>query len=54
MLAGDDQFTALTVDMAQRGFGGGDAVQPDWALLQLDIHGGSPCSHRQRSILSTG
>ena len=39
MLAGDDQFAALAVDMAQRGFGGGDAVQPDRALRQLDIHG---------------
>ena len=30
--AGDDQFAALAVDMAEHGFGGGNAVQPDRAL----------------------
>ena len=32
MLAGDDQFAALAVDMAQHGFGGGNAVQADRGL----------------------
>jgi hypothetical protein len=31
-LAGDDQFAALAVDMAEHGFGGGDAVQADRGL----------------------
>src|SRR5665213_1576053 len=39
MLAGNDEFAAFAVDMAQRGFGGGNAVQTDLALGELDVHG---------------
>jgi hypothetical protein len=39
MLAGDDQLAALAVDMAQHGLGRGDAVQPDLALGEVDVHG---------------
>ena len=31
-LAGNDQFAALAIDMAEHGFGGGDAVQADRGL----------------------
>ncbi|MHC2159303.1 hypothetical protein ACVL5V_001724 [Bradyrhizobium ottawaense] len=39
MLAGDDQFAALAVDMAQHGLGRGNAVQPDLAFGEVDVHG---------------
>ena len=39
MLAGDDQFAALAIDMAQHGFGRGNAVQPDLAFGEVDVHG---------------
>ena len=41
-LAGDDQFAALAIDMAQHGFGGGNAVQPDRGFGKLHVHGRSP------------
>src|SRR4051812_31619957 len=31
-LAGNDEFAALAVDMAQHGFGGGDAIEADRGL----------------------
>src|SRR6516225_10097784 len=39
MLAGDDQLAALAVDMAQHGFGRRNAVEPDLAFGEVDIHG---------------
>ncbi len=38
MLAGDDQLAALAVDMAQHGLGRGNAVQPDLAFGEVDVH----------------
>jgi hypothetical protein len=38
-LAGDDEFAALAIDMAQHGLGGGNAVQADLALGEMHIHG---------------
>ena len=38
-LAGDDQFAALAIDMAQHGFGGGNAVEADRGLGKLHVHG---------------
>jgi len=40
--AGDDQFAALAIDMAEHCFGGRDAVQPDRRLGKLHVHGRSP------------
>jgi hypothetical protein len=51
-LAGDDQFATLAIDMAEHGFGGGNAVQPDRALGKLQVHGRSPL-RPQRSVIST-
>ncbi len=31
-LAGNDQFAALAIDMAEHGFGGGDAIEADRGL----------------------
>src|SRR4051794_24617801 len=53
MLAGDDQFAALAVDMAQHGFGRGNAVQPDLAFGEVDVHGPNLLFTRRRSGLST-
>jgi hypothetical protein len=39
VLAGNDEFAALAIDMAQHGFGGGNPVQTDLALGELDVHG---------------
>ena len=52
-LAGDDQFAALAIDMAEHGFGGGNAVQADRGLGKLDVHGSVSFSALQRSALST-
>ena len=52
-LAGDDQFAALAVDMAQHGFGGGNAVEADRGLGKLDVHGRISFVHSERSALST-
>jgi hypothetical protein len=41
--AGNDQFATLAIDMAEDGFGGGNAVQPDRGLGKLDIHGPVSC-----------
>ena len=38
-LAGDDQFAALAIDMAEHGFGGGNAIQADRGLGKLHVHG---------------
>ena len=38
-LTRDDQFALFPIDMAQRRFGGRNAVQPDRAVGDLDIHG---------------
>jgi len=33
VFARDDEFAALAIDMAQHGFGGGDAARPIWLLV---------------------
>ena len=53
MLAGDDEFAALAIDMAQHGFGGGDAVEPDRAFCKLDVHGWISVLTWRKSTLST-
>jgi hypothetical protein len=53
MFAGDDEFAALAIDMAQYGFGGGNAVEPDRAFCKLDVHGWISVLTRRKSILST-
>ena len=53
MLAGDDQLAALAVDMAQHGFGRGNAVQPDLAFGEVDVHGPNLLFTRGKSGLST-
>ena len=37
-LAGDDQFAALAIDMAEHGFGGGNPVEADRGLGKLHVH----------------
>jgi hypothetical protein len=39
MVARDDEFAALAIDMAEHGFGGRDTVQANLALGQLHVHG---------------
>jgi len=39
VLSGDDEFTALAIDVAQRGFSDGNPIQTDLALGELDVHG---------------
>ena len=39
---GDDQFTTLAIDMAEDGFGGRNAVQPDRGFCKLHVHGRPP------------
>src|SRR6266702_7410259 len=48
MLAGDDQFAALAVDMAQHGFGRRNAVQPDLAFGEVDVHGPNLLVHGRK------
>ena len=38
VLAGDDQFAALAIDMAQHGLGGGNAVEADLAFGEVHVH----------------
>jgi len=48
MFAGDDEFTALAVDMAQYGFGRGHAVEADLAFGQWMFMADSPCPVRDK------
>jgi hypothetical protein len=40
VLAGDDELAPFTIDVAQGGFGGGNAVEANLAFGELDVHGG--------------
>jgi hypothetical protein len=52
-LAGDDQFAALAIDMAEHGFGGGNAVQADRGLGKLHVHGRNLLCNLKGRALST-